>query len=85
MKRILGRSYFDARYEPVNDSTVRVEWLKDGNVLANANRIQFINNFGFVSLTIHPTYPEDQGTYTCRITNALGQTESSATLSRFLY
>jgi hypothetical protein len=36
----LGRSYFDARIGPVNDPTLRVIWLKDGQPLPNANRIQ---------------------------------------------
>lgn len=40
-----------------------------------------MNNFGFLSLTIHPTYPEDAGTYVCQIRSHLGEAESSATLT----
>lgn len=36
----LGRSYFEARVEPPNDPSLSVQWLKDGQSLANANRIQ---------------------------------------------
>lgn len=39
----LGRSYFDARIGPVNDPTLRVIWLKDGQPLPNANRIQLVH------------------------------------------
>uniref|UniRef100_A0A0N5C356 Ig-like domain-containing protein n=1 Tax=Strongyloides papillosus TaxID=174720 RepID=A0A0N5C356_STREA len=76
----LGRSYFEGRYEPINDNTLRIVWLKDGRPLQNANRIQYNFNFGVVSLTIHPTYPEDAGTYTCVLHNVHGQAQSQATL-----
>jgi len=33
-----------------------------------------INNFGFASLSIHPTYPEDEGVYNCILRNSLGET-----------
>ena len=36
----LGRSYFEARIQPINDPSLRVSWLKDGHALPNANRIQ---------------------------------------------
>uniref|UniRef100_A0AC34G866 Ig-like domain-containing protein n=1 Tax=Panagrolaimus sp. ES5 TaxID=591445 RepID=A0AC34G866_9BILA len=77
----LGRSYFEARIQPVNDPTLRVQWLKDGLPLNNANRIQTFHNFGFVSLTLHPTYPEDNGVYTCVLINDLGEAQSSAQLT----
>uniref|UniRef100_A0A914NXH5 Ig-like domain-containing protein n=1 Tax=Panagrolaimus davidi TaxID=227884 RepID=A0A914NXH5_9BILA len=77
----LGRSYFEARIQPINDPTLRVQWLKDGSNLPNANRIQTFHNFGFVSLTLHPTYPEDQGVYTCVLINDLGEAQSSANLT----
>lgn len=77
----LGRSYFEARILPVNDPSLRVNWFKDGQPLPNANRIQHVNNFGFVSLQIHPTYPEDTGVYTCQLINDLGEAESSAQLT----
>lgn len=80
----LGRSYFDAQIAPINDPTMRVQWLKDGESLSNANRIQQLNNFGFVSLTLHPTYAEDAGVYTCQLNNSLGEAKSSAELTTIL-
>ena len=38
-------------------------------------------DFGYVSLTLNPTYPEDLGTYTCLLTNRFGQAQSSAGLT----
>ena len=39
------------------------------------------NSFGFVALDIMYAYPEDQGTYTCKATNALGEAVTQATLT----
>ncbi|CAD6198030.1 unnamed protein product [Caenorhabditis auriculariae] len=77
----LGRSIFEARIQPINDPSLRVSWLKDGHALPNANRIQIFQNFGVVSLSLHPTYPEDAGVYTCVLFNAHGQAQSSAELT----
>jgi hypothetical protein len=32
-------------------------------------------------LTIHPTYPEDAGVYTCVLNNSVGEAQSSANLT----
>ncbi|CAB3397921.1 unnamed protein product [Caenorhabditis bovis] len=77
----LGRSFFEARIQPINDPSLRVSWLKNGQPLPNANRIQLSHNFGVVSLSLHPTYPEDAGVYTCVLFNASGQAQSSAELT----
>ncbi|KHJ94891.1 immunoglobulin I-set domain protein, partial [Oesophagostomum dentatum] len=77
----LGRSFFEARITPVNDPSLRVSWLKDGHALPNANRIQTFHNFGCVSLSLNPTYPDDAGTYTCVLFNAHGQAQCSAELT----
>lgn len=39
--------------------------------------IQTFHNFGCVSLSLHPTYPEDAGTYTCVLFNAHGQVDTN--------
>ncbi|MCP9264543.1 hypothetical protein DINM_022655 [Dirofilaria immitis] len=76
-----GSSYFEARIAPVNDPTLKVIWLKDGQPLPNANRIQTFYNFGCVSLTLNPTYPEDEGIYTCILKNLRGTAQSVAQLT----
>ncbi|VDM28542.1 unnamed protein product [Toxocara canis] len=77
----MGRSCFEARMAPINDPSLRVIWLKDGQGLPSANRIQTFQNFGCVSLTLNPTYPEDAGTYTCVLKNAFGEARSTAQLT----
>ncbi|VDM28556.1 unnamed protein product [Toxocara canis] len=57
---------------PVNDPSLRVMCLKDGQGLPSANRIQTFQNFGCVSLTLNPTYPKD---------NAFGETRSTAQMT----
>ncbi|GMT09920.1 hypothetical protein PFISCL1PPCAC_1217, partial [Pristionchus fissidentatus] len=76
----LGRSHFEAAIAPVNDPSLKVTWLKDGHPLPNANRIQTNHNFGRVSLILHPTYPEDQGVYSCILHSVHGKAQSQATL-----
>ena len=94
----LGRSFFDARIEPVSDPSLRVQWLRDGTSLANANRIQVgqnsscsflgylfcfqtVHQFGYASLTIHPTYPEDEGRISCVLRNNFGEATCDAQLT----
>ncbi|KAI6199682.1 hypothetical protein M3Y96_00652800 [Aphelenchoides besseyi] len=77
----LGRSCFFARYEPVNNPSMRVKWLRDGQEIANANRIQMMDRNGYTSISIYPSYPDDAGVYTLSLINNLGSAESSANLT----
>jgi hypothetical protein len=76
-----GRAHFEARVVPQGDPFLKVDWYKDGQPLAMANRIQLHNDFGYVSITIYPTYPEDNGVYTCVATNRVGQAQTAARLA----
>lgn len=76
-----GFAHFEARLEPVGDSTLRVEWLKDGRPVEASSRITTFFNFGYVALTIKSVTIHDAGHYTCRAYNALGQATTSANLS----
>lgn len=55
--------HFECRIAPINDPILRVEWLRNDELLPDANR--FIQNFefGFVTLDILYTYPEDNGKF----------------------
>ncbi|CAJ0586229.1 unnamed protein product, partial [Mesorhabditis spiculigera] len=79
----LGRSMFEARIQPINDPSLRVSWLKDGQPLPNANRIQTSVNFGVIQLSIHPTFPEDAGVYTAVLHNVMGTAQANAELSTY--
>lgn len=76
-----GFAQFEARLEPVGDTSLRVEWLKDGRPVEASSRITSFFNFGYVALTIKQLTIHDVGTYTCRATNTLGQAETSARLT----
>lgn len=67
--------------EPVGDSTMRVEWFKDGKPMQQSSRITSFFNFGYVALTVKQVSIHDVGTYTCQATNALGQATTSARIT----
>ena len=73
-------AHFECRIEPVNDSSLRVEWLFNGKELTVGHRFQPFHDFGFVSLNILQCVEEDTGSYTCRITNEIGSAEQSVSL-----
>lgn len=76
-----GFAHFEARLEPVGDSTLKVEWFKDGHPIKASSRITSFFNFGYVALTIKQVSVHDVGAYTCRATNALGQASTSARIT----
>lgn len=76
-----GFAHFEARLEPVGDSTLKVEWFKDGRPVEASSRITTFFNFGYVALTIKSVTAHDAGHYTCQAYNALGQATTSANLS----
>lgn len=76
-----GFAHFEARLEPVGDSTLRVEWLKDGKIVEASSRITSFFNFGYVALTVKQVTVHDVGTYTCRAYNAMGEAQTSARMT----
>lgn len=76
-----GFAHFEARLEPIGDSTLRVEWFKDGQPVKASSRITSFFNFGYVSLSIKQVSVHDIGSYTCRATNAVGQATTSANIT----
>lgn len=76
-----GHAHFEARLEPTGDSTMRIEWFKDGQPLEASSRSTTFFNFGYVALTIKQLTIYDAGTYSCRAYNAMGQDITTAQLS----
>lgn len=76
-----GFAHFEARLEPVGDSSLRVEWFKDGKPVEASSRITSFFNFGYVALTIKQLTIHDVGVYTCRAVNNMGQDMTNASLS----
>ncbi|KAK6037027.1 immunoglobulin I-set domain protein, partial [Cooperia oncophora] len=75
------RAHFTARYEPLNDNKLQVQWFHDGRPLKTGSRVKTINDFGFVVLEISPVYPEDSGEYSCRAMNLVGEAVTSTRLT----
>ncbi|GLH07319.1 LOW QUALITY PROTEIN: Titin [Gryllus bimaculatus] len=76
-----GFAHFEARLEPIGDSTLRTEWLKDGRPVEASSRITTFFNFGYVALTIKYVTTHDIGTYVCCAYNSLGQATTTARLT----
>jgi titin len=73
-------AHFETTLTPVNDPTMRVEWLCNGKPIPQGHRFRTTYDFGFVALDILYAYPEDSGTYSCTAVNSMGQVETSCTL-----
>ena len=74
------KAHFEVRLEPQNDPTMVVEWYFNGQVIMDASRIKFYNDFGYVALDISDIRSSDAGNYTIVARNALGQEQASATM-----
>ena len=73
--------HFEAKLEPLTDSNLQVEWLKDGQAITVGHRFRPIHDFGYVALDIIDVISEDSGTYTCRATNLVGTDQFSLQLN----
>lgn len=76
-----GFAHFEARLEPVGDSTLRVEWFRDGVPVEASSRITSFFNFGYVALTIKQVTWQDAGVYSCRAYNAIGEAVTTANMT----
>lgn len=71
---------FECRVEPAKDSTLKIDWYKNGMPLPSGSRFKSNYDFGYVSLDIKEAYPEDSGIYTCKATNSKGQAATTGSL-----
>jgi len=60
---------FECQVGPVGDPNMVIEWYKDGKLLRHANRLERIDDFGYVALKFGWIWAEDGGTYECRARN----------------
>ncbi|KAG7174091.1 Titin-like 19 [Homarus americanus] len=70
--------HLEARLEPMNDPTMKVEWFFNGKPITIGSRFKTYFDFGFVALDILGAYTTDSGEYTCRAENYLGSAHTSA-------
>lgn len=76
-----GPVHFDCRVEPVNDSSMRIEWFHNGKPFATGSRVHMLNDFGFIALDMDYAYSRDTGVYECRATNKWGTASTIAKVS----
>lgn len=70
--------HLEARLQPVGDSSMRVDWFFNDQPLKVGHRFRPAFDFDYVALDLLSVYPVDSGIYTCRATNKLGQSVTSA-------
>merc|ERR1711892_1132822 len=73
-------AHFESTLTPVNDASMRVEWMLNGKPVPQGHRFRPTYDFGFVALDILYAYPEDSGTYSCVAKNVLGTTQAQCEL-----
>lgn len=71
------RTRFIGEVSPTGDSTLQIEWLKDGQPIVIGSRFSSMFDRGLVVLDITYCYQEDSGSYVCVLTNKAGRVESS--------
>lgn len=73
-------AHFEARVVPVGDASLRFEWYVNGVELKLGSRFKVTHDFGFVTLDILSTVPNDSGVYTCKAINKSGEAVSSISM-----
>lgn len=63
----------DCKVEPKDDSNLRIDWYHNGIPISAGSRVVPSLEFGFVSLFIKDTSARDEGIYTCKATNSMGE------------
>ena len=70
----------EAKIEPKNDPSLKVEWELNGEPLKTGSRIQTKLDFGHVVLQIDGARASDSGFYTCKAINTLGEAVSTTSV-----
>lgn len=63
----------ECQIEPKTDPELQLDWFHNGLPLAIGSRIKATMEFGFVSLSIADMTDRDQGVFTAKAVNALGE------------
>ena len=64
--------HLNCNVEPKDDPSLKIDWHHNGVPLITGSRIQPNLDFGFVSLRIGDASIRDEGIYTCKATNSIG-------------
>ena len=72
--------HLEATLTPIDDPTMKVEWLVNGVPLQTGHRFKSLHDFGFVALDVLYAYPEDTGIYMCRAVNEAGEAVTTCSI-----
>lgn len=72
--------HLEGQVEPKEDPNLKIEWYFNGKLLQHGSRFKFTNDFGFVTLDLTEVYERDQGVYTCKAFNKLGEAFTTSTI-----
>lgn len=82
LQRIEGQpAHFQTRVTPVNDNKLKIQWLKDGAPLPDANKFKHTYDFGLITLDISHTVANDAGTYSVVASNEQGTAQVDGQLT----
>ncbi|XP_014261597.1 titin-like isoform X2 [Cimex lectularius] len=70
----------EAVVAPKHDPNLQVEWSLNGKSLEQGSRYNITSEFGSVTLHLNAIYERDQGIYTCRAWNNVGQAFTSTSV-----
>ena len=65
--------HLECHVEPKNDPKLSINWYHNGLPLTSASRIMPKHDFGFVTLDINDMSGRDEGIYTCKAVNDVGE------------
>ena len=63
----------ESTYTPKDDPDLKIDWYHNGLPIKTGSRIQATKDFGVVKLEVLQTSAQDEGVYTCKAVNKLGE------------
>ena len=66
----------NCQVEPKSDANLKIDWFHNGEPLSTGSRVRPAIEFGHVQLTIDDVSERDEGIYTCKASNSLGEATS---------
>uniref|UniRef100_A0A1I8A340 Ig-like domain-containing protein n=1 Tax=Steinernema glaseri TaxID=37863 RepID=A0A1I8A340_9BILA len=72
--------HLETKLTPINDPSLKIEWYFNGNPIKASERLNIVQQSGFVVLQIKEATLADGGYYVCRAINQTGTAETNCTI-----
>ncbi|XP_044003588.1 titin isoform X2 [Aphidius gifuensis] len=76
----LTNVHLECRLQPVQDTTMKVEWFVNGHPVTIGHRFRPSHEFDYIALDILGVHPNDSGVYTCQAKNQIGEAVTSCSV-----